>query len=51
MMTTVKREDVDDVQDTRSSSVRYVSFNGKGGSFVEWKRLFHLLERRDLIST
>ena len=36
-MTTVKKEDVDDVHETRSTSIRYVTFNGKGGSFVEWK--------------
>ena len=37
MMITMKKEDVDDVQDTKSTSVRYISFNGKGDSFVEWK--------------
>ena len=36
-MTTVKKEYVDDVHKTRSTSIRYVTFNGKGGSFVEWK--------------
>ena len=36
-MTTIKKEDVEDVQESDSTSVRYVSFNGKGGSFFEWK--------------
>ena len=36
-MITVKKEDVDDIYDTRNTSIRYVTFNGKGGSFVEWK--------------
>ena len=36
-MTTIKKEGTEDVGDSQSTSVRYVSFNGKGGSFVEWK--------------
>ena len=36
-MTTVKKETTEDVDDGKSSSVRYVSFSGKGSSFVEWK--------------
>ena len=36
-MTTVKKEDTEGTDDGKSSSVRYVSFSGKGSSFVEWK--------------
>ena len=33
----MKKEATDDVDDAKSSSVRYVSFSGKGSSFLEWK--------------
>ena len=36
-MSTVKKEDTVDVEDGKSTSVRYVSFSGKGSSFMEWK--------------
>ena len=36
-MTTVKKEGTEDVEDSKSTSVQYISFNRKGGSFVEWK--------------
>ena len=36
-MSTVKKEDARDVKDGKSTSVRYVSFSGKGSRFVEFK--------------
>ena len=36
-MTTIKKEGTEDMEDNKSTCVRYVSFNGKGGSFGEWK--------------
>ena len=36
-MSTIKKEDTGDVEDGKSTSIRYVSFSGKGSSFVEWK--------------
>ena len=46
-MTTVKEEGTEDVEDTKSTSVQYVSFSGKGGSFIEWKiKTFSLARKK-----
>ena len=36
-MATLKKEDTGDMEDGKSTIVRYVSFSGKGSSFVGWK--------------